>query len=322
MEIVKVADGVGEEGASFDRGLSRWKFQTEAFGLAIPVEDLLSFAPYWIAPEWSTGLESGFGYDSSTLGCFVSSVVLGSPACKAGLSVGDQIMRANGNQVLSTVDLCVWMLHEAPLTIAVLREGVELEVSFDRKPWSAPIASELVGGLMWREVEGVRARLDQFPSSGLTSHGVVGGVRLSSVHKGADGFTLELSGWLDVPAAGHWSFELASDDGSQFYLRDKLLIDNDGLHAKMGKRAELDLEAGLHPIRIVYFEAGGDEALEAKWASGGEELRLIPDEAFSHRKGRGWYACSERETPGRPDCSGLALSLLLREAARLLSIAS
>jgi len=288
MELVKVTDGVGEEGASFDRGLNRWKFQTEGFGLAIPVEDIRSFAPHWIAPEWSTGLESGFGCDLLRTGCFVSSVVGGSPASLAGLSVGDQIQRANGNQVFSPVDLCVWMLHKNPLTLAVLRGGSKLELSFDRTPWPVPEASELIDGLMWRETTGVRARLDDFPAGSSSTHGVVGGVRLPSTHNGADGFTLELSGWIDVPAAGHWSFELSSDDGSQLYLRDKLLIDNDGLHGKVGMRVELDLEAGLHPIRIVYFEARGDEALEAKWASDGEELQLIPDAALFHRTGLGW----------------------------------
>ena len=71
-------------------------------------------------------------------------------------------------------------------------------------------------------------------------------------------------------------------------MRDKLLIDNDGLHGKVGKGAGLDLEAGLHPIRVVYFEARGEEVLEAKWASDGGELQVIPDAAFFHRSGLGW----------------------------------
>lgn len=287
-EAVKVSDAIGEQAVSFDENLARWSFQTEAFGLAIPVEDLRSFAGGWVAPEWTTGLESGFVCDASRAGCHVLLVVPGSPAEIAGLKIGDNLIGCNGLAVHSVVDLSVRMLSEERLSLDISRNGNRLALSFERKPWGPPPVDQLSAGLLWREIGGIRSKVESYFPPDVARSGVLSGPRLSSDHAGSDAFALEYRAWLDFPESGRWILELSSDDGSQLYVRDKLVVDCDGLHSSMAVRGELDLDAGLQPVRLLFFEARGEEALRLRWALEGEDLAVIPDDAFFHAPGSGW----------------------------------
>lgn len=288
MELVKLSEPEGEASESFDRDLQRWSIQTEAFGLAIPIEDLRSFGPGWVAPEWHTGLATGFSCDAHRLGCYITELTPGSPAALSGLEVGDLLVSCNGAPVLSVVDLSVALAGDGSLKLGVLR-GEELSViHVDRVPWAAPPREALSPGLHWRESSGARARLDDGSHREGSISGEAAGARLTSAHLGRDGFSLEYSAWIDVPETGRWVFELASDDGSLLYVRDKLVVDCDGLHAKRAARGEVELQAGLQPIRLLFFEAHGDEVLELRWGILGEELELVSDAAFLHSKGVGW----------------------------------
>jgi PA14 domain len=55
-------------------------------------------------------------------------------------------------------------------------------------------------------------------------------------------------------AAGEHSFRLSSDDGSRLYVDDKLTINNDGIHPEVSVAAKLKLEAGVHRLRVTYFQ--------------------------------------------------------------------
>ena len=99
---------------------------------------------------------------------------------------------------------------------------------------------------------------------------------------------MELRGWINVPTSGRWVFELESDDGSQLYLRDKLVVDCDGLHGRMAATGAVDMEAGAQPIRVLFFEAGGDEFLGMRWGREGEALVEVSALGLRHRAGVEW----------------------------------
>jgi hypothetical protein len=58
------------------------------------------------------------------------------------------------------------------------------------------------------------------------------------------------------------TFRLTSDDGSVLHVGMETLIDNDGPHSETERRGDIALRAGLHPLRIEYYQGVGDEALE------------------------------------------------------------
>jgi PA14 domain len=59
--------------------------------------------------------------------------------------------------------------------------------------------------------------------------------------------------------AGEHSFRLSSDDGSRLYVDDLLVINNDGVHSEVSVGAKLKLEAGVHRVRVTYFQGPATE---------------------------------------------------------------
>jgi hypothetical protein len=62
--------------------------------------------------------------------------------------------------------------------------------------------------------------------------------------------------WIETP--GTYRFSLESDDGSKLYIDERLLIDNDGQHPPLTARGRVELSAGLHDIRVSYFQGPRD----------------------------------------------------------------
>lgn len=95
-------------------------------------------------------------------------------------------------------------------------------------------------------------------------------------------FYVELTGFLRVSVSGTVQFRLTSDDGSRLLIGDKVVVDNDGLHSESPMEGRAYLEAGEHPLRIEYFENGGDEVLRLEWRQEGEaNWQLVPTSALS-----------------------------------------
>ncbi|WP_158965742.1 family 16 glycoside hydrolase [Paraglaciecola sp. L3A3] len=70
---------------------------------------------------------------------------------------------------------------------------------------------------------------------------------------------------------------LVADDGAYLYLNGQRIINNWGFHAAEAKDAEVNLSAGLHPIEIIYFQAGGGGALSLQWLNPAtEKYEIIP----------------------------------------------
>jgi PA14 domain len=60
-------------------------------------------------------------------------------------------------------------------------------------------------------------------------------------------------------AAGEHIFRLSSDDGSRLYVDDLLVINNDGVHSEISVGTKLKLEAGVHRVRVTYFQGPATE---------------------------------------------------------------
>jgi hypothetical protein len=60
-----------------------------------------------------------------------------------------------------------------------------------------------------------------------------------------------------VHNAGSYSFWVESDDGSILYIDGGVVVNNDGLHGMVAKQANKDISAGVHSLKLEYFERGG-----------------------------------------------------------------
>jgi len=54
------------------------------------------------------------------------------------------------------------------------------------------------------------------------------------------------------------------------------LIDNDGMHGIIEKSNEIPLAKGFHPIKVLFFERSGGDALQVQWKGPGFAQQIIP----------------------------------------------
>ena len=93
-----------------------------------------------------------------------------------------------------------------------------------------------------------------------------------------DNFVVHAIANLTVPTAGTYTFRLTSDDGSELFIDDALVIDHDGLHGATDKDGDVELTAGMHALRINFFEAGGGQELRLSWRPpGATAFTVVPN---------------------------------------------
>jgi alpha-L-rhamnosidase len=89
-------------------------------------------------------------------------------------------------------------------------------------------------------------------------------------------FLLRISGHFDVAKEGEYTFYTLSNDGSQLFIDDRLVVDNDGHHLAIEKCGKSVLSPGLHSIVVTYFQTGGGKELTVFYAGPGIEKQKIP----------------------------------------------
>jgi beta-glucanase (GH16 family) len=92
-----------------------------------------------------------------------------------------------------------------------------------------------------------------------------------------DNFSVQWDGKLKVDHTGKYTFYIIADDGVRFYLNDSLLIDQWQPQPATEFTGKLNLQEDQeYPIRIEYFEKGGDETMILGWESDSFPKSLIP----------------------------------------------
>ena len=134
-------------------------------------------------------------------------------------------------------------------------------------------------GLNYRYFHGDYAELNNVAESHLVSEFIAPNFTLD-VRERDLYFAIHFSGLIDIPRDGIYTFSTSSNDGSCLYIGETLVVSNDGLHGLGPVSDIIPLKAGLHPIRLDYFNAGGTWGLEVKWKGPGFEEQPVPDEVL------------------------------------------
>ena len=135
-------------------------------------------------------------------------------------------------------------------------------------------------GLHFAYYQGLWPLLPDFDALSPINEGYASEIDVFSVRQRDDHFGVVYTGYLDVPTDGIYTLYLASDDGSKLYLGEDCIVDNDGQHGVAEKSGEVALKAGLHPIRIEYFEHGGGESLSFHYEGPGIMKQEVPSTAL------------------------------------------
>ena len=99
-------------------------------------------------------------------------------------------------------------------------------------------------------------------------------------------FRIEWVGYIQIIKNGIYKFATRSDDGSQVYINGRIIVDNGGRHPLRYGFGNILLDKGLYHIKIIYFDSGGESAMELLWTSPediGKEY-LIPADVLFHKK--------------------------------------
>jgi len=124
--------------------------------------------------------------------------------------------------------------------------------------------------------------------AGIKSHGVATEIKSHGVDEqidlqieGIDGFSQLWIGRIQFPTTGEITLTAEADDGLRLKIGDGWVIDGWGLdRAREGTIAAVAKEA--LPIRVEYFQAGGESHLRLYWEWEGHPRELVPPSALWH----------------------------------------
>jgi len=69
-----------------------------------------------------------------------------------------------------------------------------------------------------------------------------------------------LTGYIEVPEDGMYTFSSRSDDACKFFIHDELLV-SQGKVDKVKELGAISLNKGYHPVKIWFMETTGRERL-------------------------------------------------------------
>jgi len=187
--------------------------------------------------------------------------------------------------------------YDAPLELALDGRGAEVRarlflpdgragpVSSGRFIRADPLAplevdEALEAGLRYEIAVGGFASVDEVAAAPLEPRGRLRGPGFVDTFS-EEAFGLRFSGFVEVPETGVYTFHLTSDDGSRLRIAGRTVIDHDGPHAASEKSGRVALAAGRHAVELLYFEAGGGEALSLEVTPPGGVRGRVPREWWS-----------------------------------------
>lgn len=85
---------------------------------------------------------------------------------------------------------------------------------------------------------------------------------------------LIITGYVEVPADGIYTFALLSDDGSYLKVDGKMVVDNDGEHSAREIIGQHAMKRGLHPLYVRYFDHNGGQLRLRVLDKNGQEVKV------------------------------------------------
>jgi alpha-L-fucosidase len=92
-----------------------------------------------------------------------------------------------------------------------------------------------------------------------------------------DKFAFLFNGYIKIAKDGIYTFFTSSDDGSKLFVDDMEVVNNDSEHGTLEKSGRAALKKGFHKIKVVYFDSGGGNSLQALiQPEGGKKEEISP----------------------------------------------
>lgn len=205
------------------------------------------------------------------------------PASAAGLKADDVIVAVDERPVTNDVDWLVALVGRKSgdsLAVKYIRDGGAQATSLQLVEYPTHPAVQVASreaGLRFRVYPGRFIRCPDVSRLKASGEGTIERPRLDRVPGlPGDDYALVLEGYLEIPETGVWSLAINSDDGSRLFVDGELLANNDGRHPPQWAIGRARFAAGLHPVRIEFFEVTGGEDLQIVLSRDGSNERQEP----------------------------------------------
>ncbi len=173
-------------------------------------------------------------------------------------------------------------LQTVEYTPAGKRSIVNKILLYNREPLAAVNVQAVSEGLKYKVLSGnftASAQLDDAP---VIDTGITKNLSVTGFKKNNRVFGVIYQGYVRIDQDGNYNLGLKSDDGSQLYLDDELVVDNEGKRTSSQKNSLVPLSKGSHKIKIKYFDAGESSTLRVYLNQVGKpQTELPPDILFN-----------------------------------------
>ena len=260
---------------------------SENINFAIAMDRVREVLPTLLSQELRYGYWLGIKIDMYAENAKVQSVDERSPAQISGIIPGDVIKSINDQQISNAFDFQFEIIGLSPMQKIALKISrgnkiLDIDITVGELELLKPSPEQnLKKGLTYKLFKGEWSKLPEFSSLNPIKSGFVK-TPSAEIAEGeiADQYALSFDGYLEIKEEGFYTFSLSSDDGSQFIIGEKLLINNDGLHSFMAIEGRIRLPKGTFPIRVTFFENSGDQKLELRYQGPGIKMQPIPEDVF------------------------------------------
>lgn len=128
-------------------------------------------------------------------------------------------------------------------------------------------------------------QLPNFNNQTPVKTGAVENVTLN-VRNRENNYAIKFSGFITIPTTGTYTFYTASDDGSKLYINtfnsNGQVVNNDYLQGTTERSGTKQLNAGVYPIYITFFQRTGGAELRASYSGPGIAKQQIPNAALAN----------------------------------------
>lgn len=132
-------------------------------------------------------------------------------------------------------------------------------------------------GVHYTYYEGSWSQLPDFSVLNPLDAGILQGFDISS-RKREDFFGFLFEGLVHAPFDGLYTFYTISNAGSQLFIGDKLVVDNDSVHVARERNGAVGLAAGWHEISVLYFEDFFNQSLAVSWIPPGSGREILGED--------------------------------------------
>ena len=199
------------------------------------------------------------------------------------VGIDKYIIYRDGTQILTTTntEITAYGLSEGQLYRFTVKAR-DISGNLSAASNQVTVSTEKTG-LVYAYYEGQFSNLPDFNALTSVKTGMVDNFTLDPRNQN-DNFAFKFEGTIKIPTTGEYTFYTSSDDGSKLYIggygQSYQVVNNDGLHGYRERNGKITLTAGSHPIVVTFFERGGGERLDVRWAGPGISKQLIPTAAL------------------------------------------